>query len=647
MNDIKHYDLNPDNYTREQIYELLNIHEKEPSIDKIKKKVKLIIANLKQKNEFELIEFIKKIENIAITDDSPEYYLNHKIENTTHISVEGVSDDELEEDEDKKVEGADIDTNYMLLPPKLFRDTIDNTNNIYKKDNPDFNINRNYSVPGIGAIRQNIDNIYVRKQIVNINSKFRKNNYVSYIAAFNGIDTDKPSDQKYVKNELGVFDTTDFNVNLSEPLTNVVSMRLYSVCIPYTFYNISSSYGNNCFFWKVLEKNVEDEELIDKFNNTDQDTYEILLLQDGQYLPFSTLGNDIFVNINQDIEFSKYFKMEYDATTGKTKLIILSNVDRFKLLFYNKEFDTNKTEFRNKSDAFRVYSDKIKKLKCNNNAKSNLTKIDTSLGYLLGFRNVLYTEQDIMYKEPIESIIINNRFDNSSINSFINNVSDPPSDTKSKYIGGLSFIFSESLVDLFGTKYFVIAIDDFQKNSFNNSILTLESIDPIPSRHNYNTNLKTNRDGEQNKAACNKKDFRVLEEVKPDIIYSGGGSSGGYSKNLTATKIPSLKIPKSKAYSINAINETAEKTKDLPDTSDQIARKNILGFVPIKKSFEHNLGDYYTEFGGTLQNNERHYTGPVDIQKLKIQLFNDNGQLIDLNNHDWSFSLIIEHQYQY
>ena len=47
--------------------------------------------------------------------------MNHKIENTTHISVEGVSDDELEEDEDKKVEGAELTCQFFEEKDNLDR----------------------------------------------------------------------------------------------------------------------------------------------------------------------------------------------------------------------------------------------------------------------------------------------------------------------------------------------------------------------------------------------------------------------------------------------------------------------------------------------------------------------------------------------
>jgi hypothetical protein len=48
------------------------------------------------------------------------------------------------------------------------------------------------------------------------------------------------------------------------------------------------------------------------------------------------------------------------------------------------------------------------------------------------------------------------------------------------------------------------------------------------------------------------------------------------------------------------------------------------------------------EFGGTLQNQDRKYFGPVRIQKLSIKLMNDKGDIVDLNGADWSITIVCE-----
>ena len=44
---------------------------------------------------------------------------------------------------------------------------------------------------------------------------------------------------------------------------------------------------------------------------------------------------------------------------------------------------------------------------------------------------------------------------------------------------------------------------------------------------------------------------------------------------------------------------------------------------------------------------ERKYFGPVKLVKFKIRLLNDKGFEVNLNDRDWSFSIIVSHLYQY
>jgi hypothetical protein len=57
-------------------------------------------------------------------------------------------------------------------------------------------------------------------------------------------------------------------------------------------------------------------------------------------------------------------------------------------------------------------------------------------------------------------------------------------------------------------------------------------------------------------------------------------------------------------------------------------------------------GASYIEFGGTLQNQDRLYFGPVNIYKMSVQLINDRGNIVDLNGANWSFSLVCEQLYK-
>ena len=75
--------------------------------------------------------------------------------------------------------------------------------------------------------------------------------------------------------------------------------------------------------------------------------------------------------------------------------------------------------------------------------------------------------------------------------------------------------------------------------------------------------------------------------------------------------------------------------------SESILSPHILGRFNVTKSmqeskvFKTGQDESYTE----SLNRTREYFGPVDIQRLSIQLLDEFGRVLDLNNMDWSFVL--------
>jgi hypothetical protein len=65
---------------------------------------------------------------------------------------------------------------------------------------------------------------------------------------------------------------------------------------------------------------------------------------------------------------------------------------------------------------------------------------------------------------------------------------------------------------------------------------------------------------------------------------------------------------------------------------------NILAMIPLNASSFHICFDN----GADFIEKKREYFGPVNIQKLKIQLLNQYGEILDLNCMDFSFSLELE-----
>ena len=66
-----------------------------------------------------------------------------------------------------------------------------------------------------------------------------------------------------------------------------------------------------------------------------------------------------------------------------------------------------------------------------------------------------------------------------------------------------------------------------------------------------------------------------------------------------------------------------------------LGRFNVTKAMQESKVFKTGQDESYTE----SLNRTREYFGPVDIQRLSVQLLDEFGRVIDLNNMDWSFVL--------
>ena len=54
----------------------------------------------------------------------------------------------------------------------------------------------------------------------------------------------------------------------------------------------------------------------------------------------------------------------------------------------------------------------------------------------------------------------------------------------------------------------------------------------------------------------------------------------------------------------------------------------------------------YIDYDSNIDIFKRTYFGPVNLSKLKITLYDDRGNIVNLNQQDWSFTLIVEQMYK-
>jgi len=91
-----------------------------------------------------------------------------------------------------------------------------------------------------------------------------------------------------------------------------------------------------------------------------------------------------------------------------------------------------------------------------------------------------------------------------------------------------------------------------------------------------------------------------------------------------------------------------EELLELPNSYDEsiiemketklILNKNILARISLQGS----VFDFLSKDNFNLITSPRQYFGPVDIQKLQIQLLDEYGRILNLNNMDYSFCITFQ-----
>lgn len=358
--------------------------------------------------------------------------------------------------------------------------------------------------------------------------------------------------------------STDYTLDLSDPLTNVLSIRMYSYQIPYCWYVIDTVYGNTCFWITLTNTNT---------------TYTVLVtVPPGNYTPdqfkntLNTILNDLFFGGAPPVS-PHPAAVVYDVNNGKLTL----NLDGGT---FTVTIDGIPETFTIDSTTVITFFDYTAQLQCETNCVNKSFYLNQTLGWIMGFRE-------------------------ASINV------DPNGNT------------GTGIVDLNGTKYLILVIDDYNQNHVNNGLVSITEYSSVLKLPSY---------------------------YSPDLPYTcfSTNTNDGINSEYTKTQIMLPSAPRtltnSQLYTINEINKNRNNNTNhrakAPTSTD------ILAMIPIKTT-SLATGALIIEFSGSLQDNIRTYFGPVNIDRMRVKLLNDKGNVLNMNGADWCVTLICDCLYQY
>jgi hypothetical protein len=162
--------------------------------------------------------------------------------------------------------------------------------------------------------------------------------------------------------------STDYTLDLSEHLVNVLSLKPYSFQVPYTWYTIDTGNGNTCF-WIC-------------FMNTETKLFEksvSISLDPGNYTTTSivTTLNTSFTNAGFSGFSGTEDPVSYNSTNGKITL---------KLCGGKYTDPTTSTTYNITTFTVITFFDPTDELSCSSNTCKQTNLINQTLGWTLGYR---------------------------------------------------------------------------------------------------------------------------------------------------------------------------------------------------------------------------------------------------------------------
>jgi hypothetical protein len=202
-----------------------------------------------------------------------------------------------------------------------------------------------------------------------------------------------------------------------------------------------------------------------------------------------------------------------------------------------------------------------------------------------------------------------------------------------------------AVIDLYGPKYLILVIDDLNQNHINNGIVGITEYSKtlkLPSY--YSPDLPYTCTSANPTSSTYKTETAFLEnDVEAGIILMDKYDAT-YAPTVSVLPSAPRTLTQPQIYAINEImkNNNRNDTYRLsaPTTAD------VLAIIPLPFKST-TTGDLTLIDSSTLQLNKRTYFGPVNIERMRVKLLDDRGNILNLNGCDWNVTLICDLLYQY
>lgn len=329
-----------------------------------------------------------------------------------------------------------------------------------------------------------------------------------------------------------------------------------------------------------------------------------------------TSGNYNLITIREELE-SKFSEAGFTGGGDSSGNHFVINRLNAKITFYiyGATYSGDEGSFTVTESTAILFYDFSFKLKCENNCYTKTNNyLNNTLGWVLGFRMPYYYVLSQGNAAP-------------------------------------------AIVNLNGTKYLILVIDDYNQNHVNKGLVSITENNKFIKRPDYFSNdLVFTCVSPAQQPSDNLEE--LIEEVTENAEFQfqttnpinglliGEKYDYDYSNTQQIVRSAPRQLTQSQIYTINEINKnkngnTTSYLATAPTSGD------IFAILPVKTSIDNITGTQIVEFSGSLQSNKRVYFGPVDIDRMAVKLLDDKGNVLNLNGSDWCVTLLCEGLYQY
>ena len=473
-------DTNIDNYTIDNILLLFNITE--PTDFNVKDKANFLIAKMKSEGKTDLENFFTQARDKVLT------YLNStRMDKQVIINdlTEGL--DEIWKEGGIKNEGA--------------------SQTVYYSDASRM-VAQNQEVSASSSTVPPI----ISKHIIMIDSQYRTNIL------------------PYSNNPTANSFNTSFTFNLSNPISKVVSLALYSYQIPTTWYAFNASSGNTFFMYNGF----------------------IIQIPDGNYTPVQLVAE-----INNQTSLQS-------ATSGLT---VTYSPTAQRIIFTNNDLLSGAITV-----VFFIQSNVVNYNTCGslNLSQFQTLGINSTLGWLLGFRTT---------PEAVTGDVTITINPSQSVTTDV-----PPS--------------------VNGSSYFYLSLEDYSNQRLSNGLYNI-------------TNTKS---------------------------YSTISIPDYYHTINVACRLREGSLTQAQLYAIDAVSRASNVNNNVAGYNNKLAGPtsgSTFAVIPLS-DINTIRPNPYIKFGADLAIYKRSYIAPTSLERITVSLTDDKGNLVNLYDNDWSFSLIVE-----